>query len=81
MYKCTACEFASWVGRAAPHHLETDAGRRTKRDLVDALAHACATAARARASSGTSGGAPLRARTRCSVPSSAEPMRTTRTAD
>ena len=53
-------DFAAWVSRAAPHHVETDTGRRTKRDLVDALAHACAAAARAKGSSGTSGGAPFR---------------------
>ena len=56
-YKCTTLESTTWVARAAPHCLEADAGRRTKRDLVDALARACASAARTKTGSGTSGGA------------------------
>ena len=57
-YKCFISELSTWLARAAPQRLEADAGRRTKRDLVDALARACADAARARAGSGPSGGAP-----------------------
>ena len=49
--------------RADPTFLEVDAGRRTKRELVDALARACALAAQARASSGASGGAGPQPRT------------------
>ena len=56
-YKCSASELSTWLARAAPQRLEADAGRRTKRDLVDALARACADAARAKAGSGSSGGA------------------------
>jgi len=56
-YKCSASELTTWVTRADPTFLEADAGRRTKRELVDALARACAQAAQARASSGASGGA------------------------
>ena len=57
-YKCSISELSTWLARAAPQSLEADAGRRAKRDLVDALARACADAARARAGSGSSGGAP-----------------------
>ena len=56
-YKCATLELTTWVARAAPHCLEADAGRRTERDLVDALARACAGAARTRTGSGTPGGA------------------------
>ena len=56
-YKCSTSELTTWVTRADPTFLEADAGRRTKRELVDALARACAQAAQARASSGASGGA------------------------
>ena len=58
-----APELSIFVARAAPEHLEAAAGRRAKRDLVDALARACADAARARANSGPSGVAPARAPT------------------
>ena len=54
---CSASELTTWVTRADPTFLEVDAGRSTKRELVDALARACALAAQARASSGASGGA------------------------
>ena len=56
-YKCSASELTTWVTSCDPTFLEADAGRRTKRELVDALVRACAQAARARASSGASGGA------------------------
>ena len=59
-YKCSASELSTFVAWAAPEHLEAAAGRRTKRALVDALARACADAARVRASSGPSGGATAR---------------------
>ena len=59
-YKCSISELSTFLARAAPERLEADAGRRTKRDLVAALARACADAARERASSGPSGGAPAR---------------------
>ena len=57
-YKCSTSELSTWLARAAPQRLEADAGRRAKGDLVDALARACADAARARAGSGSSRGAP-----------------------
>ena len=56
--KCSTSELITWLARAAPQRLMADASRRAKRDLVDALARACADAARARAGSGPSGGAP-----------------------
>ena len=60
-YKCSTAELGIFLARAVPERLEADlAVRRTKRDLVDALARACAEAARARASSGPSGGVPTR---------------------
>ena len=62
-YKCSTSELSTFLTRAAPERLEAVAGLRAKRDLVDALARACADAARARASSGPSGGAPARAPT------------------
>ena len=51
---------STFVARAAPEHLEAAAGRRAKKALVDALARACADAARVRACSGPSGGASAR---------------------
>ena len=59
-YKCSTAELSTFVARAAPQHLEAAEGRRTKRALVDALARACADAARARTCSGPSGGASAR---------------------
>ena len=59
-YKSSTSELSTFLARAAPERLEADAGRRAKRDLVDALARACADAARERASSGPYGGAPAR---------------------
>ena len=60
VYKCTAAELLSWVMRATPHPQEAQAGHQSKRDLLDALARACAAKARAGASSGRSGTAPGR---------------------
>jgi len=59
-YKCSTAELSAFVARAAPQHLEAAEGRRSKRALVDALARACADAARARTCSGPSGGASAR---------------------
>ena len=61
-YKCSTAELSAFVARAAPQHLEAAEGRRSKRTLVDALALACADAARAGACSGPSGGASARGR-------------------
>ena len=61
-YKCSTAELSAFVTRAAPQHLEAAEGRRSKRALVDALARACADAARMRASSGPSGAGAARGR-------------------
>ena len=61
-YKCSTTGLSTFVARAAPQHLEAAVGRRSKRALVDALAHACAEAARARTGSGPSGGGSARGR-------------------
>ena len=61
-YKCSTAELSAFVARAAPQHLEAAEGRRSKKALVDALARACADAARARACSGPSGGGSARGR-------------------
>ena len=62
-YKCPTSELSTFLARAAPERLEAATGRRAKRDLVDALARACADAARVRANSGPSSGAPAQAPT------------------
>ena len=61
-YKCSTRELSTFVARAAPQYLEAAVGRRFKRALVDALARACAEAARARTGSGPSGGGSARGR-------------------
>ena len=61
-YKCSTAELSAFVARAAPQHLEAAEGRRSNRALVDALARACADAARARTCSGPSGGGSARGR-------------------
>ena len=64
-YKCSTAELSTFVACAAPQHLEAAEGRRTKRALVDALARACADAARPRTCSGPSA-APRPGGPRCS---------------
>ena len=61
-YKCSTTELGNFVARAAPQYLDAAVGRRSKRALVDALARACAEAARARTGSGPSGAGSTRGR-------------------
>ena len=61
-YKCSTADLSAFVARAAPQHLEAAEGRRSKWALVDALARACADAARVRTGSGPSGAGAARGR-------------------
>ncbi len=67
VYKCTAAELLAWATKFAPQQLEGHTGHQSKRDILDALARACAAGARATACSGPAGSAPTAAAGRPSV--------------